>query len=355
MTTTATPGKSVDAALTDRSRDLVIYHFYERDAVYIRNFAHFLLFAYSTDCDFVIVVAGSHTIDLPQRPNVRYIFSENKNNDYGGYCAAMTELGSDISNYDTVFFVNASVRGPFLPPFAMQGWRRVFARKLTGNIGLVGSTINILSERSPHSSQYKAKYGGCVPFSHVQTMAYALSKDALHFLRESGFYTEREALSKDEVILDYEIRLSQLLLKNGWNITALLPEYDSIDYRKPHAEINRVSVGGDPNWASSYFGRAAHPFEVLFIKSSRGIFSAAHFDRLAYSALCRERPNVEWRNGKIIADYKAMLESIPSLSDVVPVSGEEYSMEHILRMTAAMLEQIPLTRGIVGNMLNRLG
>jgi hypothetical protein len=335
-----------------RARNLVIFHFFEKDATYIRNLAHFLLFGYSTECDYVIVVAGPHTIELPARSNVGYLFTENKNNDFGGYCAAIEALGDSVAAYDTVFFVNSSVRGPFLAPAVTQNWQQVFERKLNGDVGLVGSTINILSNRSPFTGRYKAKYGGREPYSHVQTMAYALSKEALGYLREIGFYSNRAQLTKDEVIVEYELGLSQFLLKKGWNISALLPEYALIDYREAHSEINPVASMGDMSWASGYFGRSAHPFEVLFVKTNRGIFPEAYLDRLAYSMLCQKRPGVAWINGAIIADYVAKIESIPTLTELVPTSTGEYSPDHIVRLIHALLATYPESHDIVRRMLD---
>jgi hypothetical protein len=339
-----------------RVRTLVMYHFFEKDQSYVKNLAHFLLFGYSDDCDYLIIVAGAHTISLPRRNNVQYLFTENKNNDYGGYCSAITALGDEVSRYDQVFFVNSSVRGPFLPPGAAQNWQQIFETKLTGEVGLVGSTINILSSASLFSRIYKARYGGREPFSHVQTMSYVLSRAALQYLRESGFYANWPALDKNDVIVDYELELSQRLLRGGWNISALLPEYATIDYRGIHAEINLTSSGGDPSIACRYFGRSAHPFEVLFIKTNREIFHEAYLDRLAYSALLREKPSLEWDDDALIADYVSLLETIPASTECAPVLLNQYpaySIDAVLGLTQVVLDHYPSVRKNLLHMLRR--
>ena len=142
---------------------------------------------------------------------------------------------------------------------------RVSLIKLRDDVGLVGTSINILPEGSYHAENYKRKYGGTEPYSHVQSMAYAMPRRTLEFLVEQGFYADIEARSKPAIIEDYELRLSQLILANGWNIASLLPEYANIDFRKPHDNINPSATAGDLNVPMSYFGRTAHPFELMFL------------------------------------------------------------------------------------------
>jgi hypothetical protein len=340
---------------TAPARSLVVYHFFEKDPIYIRNFAHFLLFGYTEQSDFLIVIAGDHTIDLPRRNNVRYLFTENKNNDYGGYCEAMQVFGDEILAYDYVYFVNSSVRGPFLPPICNQHWQDIFKSKLSEDVGLVGTTINILSSRSYHSERFKRKYGGTEPFSHVQTMAYAMTRRTLTFLCEQGFYTASDVLSKEEVIDEYELRLSQLILRNGWNITSLLPEYADLDYREPHRNINPSASSGDPNDPLCYFGRSPHPFEVMFAKANRNIFSEEYLIRLAYSGFCKNRPNLQWENDTIIRDYASTLESVGRSTDLVPFAdSRSTTTDQILRWVEVMLRQEPGMRPKIEGVLKRM-
>jgi hypothetical protein len=58
-------------------------------------------------------------------------------------------------------WLNSSVRGPFLPAYHPAGvhWTTAFVRKLTGDVKLVGSTINCggayaLSAQQPHVQSY---------------------------------------------------------------------------------------------------------------------------------------------------------------------------------------------------------
>ncbi len=46
-------------------------------------------------------------------------------------------------------------------------------------------------------------------------MVYAMPRHVLAVLRKLGFYSITETFSKDVVISEYELRLSQLVLSNG--------------------------------------------------------------------------------------------------------------------------------------------
>jgi len=225
-------------------KSLVIYHYFEKDKSYRDNFLHFFSFGYSKNTDYIVVISGSHTLDLPSAENISYFFTENHNNDFGGYCHVIKK-GLDVSKYDFFFFVNSSVRGPFLTLRDQEQWTDHFIEQLQSDVGIVGSTINILQASSPYSVLYAEKYGTEFSCSHVQTTSYLLPKKSLLFLIAQGFYDQREILSKDEVIRDYELRLSQLLKEQGWNLKCLLPEYNQVDYRKAHVDINPTSSFGD--------------------------------------------------------------------------------------------------------------
>ncbi|MRW89560.1 hypothetical protein GJ699_06150 [Duganella sp. FT80W] len=275
-----------------KKQTLVIYHYFEKDRSYIENFFHFLAFGYSAELDYLIVIAGGHSVNLPQLENVRYLYTENKNNDFGGYCHAI-KTAIDLHAYEYYVFVNSSVRGPYTAAYSKTCWTNYFLDQLKADpeVGLIGSTINVLSPDSPDSIGYGQKYGGQAPYSHVQTMCYAMPQAVLIYLHDSGFYDVEAELSKTAVIRDYEIRLSQAVLGQGWNIRSLLPEYNHIDYRLKHTNINPVSAHGDANCNFGYFGRTPHPFEVIFMKVNRNMLSMDYLDRLSYSIYTNSRPH----------------------------------------------------------------
>lgn len=261
---------------------LVTYHYYEKDSSYRDNLIHFLSFGYSKEADYIIIIAGDHTLDLPKANNISYIFTENLNNDFGGYCYVINNA-IDIHQYEFFFFINSSVRGPFLTIRDKKPWTEYFIEQLEPDTGIIGSTINILPANSFCATSYVQVYGEAINYSHVQTTSYLLPKKSLLHLLKEGFYDTSGIPDKEEAIRDYELRLSQLIKNQGWNLKCLLPEYNKIDYRLPHEEINPTSDKGDACFKDSYFGRTVNPNEIIFIKTNRNIYPLAYLERLAYS------------------------------------------------------------------------
>lgn len=263
-------------------KNLVIYHYFERDVSYRDNFLHFLSFGYQEENDYVFIVSGQYSVELPKFSNIQYVFTEPKRSDFGGY-AEFINSGFSFQLYEFIFFINSSVRGPYLPAYAQQSWTQVFLKQMGSDVGIVGTSICTLKENFRHSVNYQERFGGVPPYSHVQTMAYVLRRSVLEKLIETGFYQEDRDITKTLAIENYEIHLSQLVLAQGWNLRCLLPEFNSIDYRLPHTNPNPTSTVGDPNEVLGFFGRSAHPYESIFIKTNRNLYTEAYLDRLTYS------------------------------------------------------------------------
>lgn len=291
------------------NKNVVIYHYFEKDASYRDNFLHFLAFGVMPQLDYTFVISGNYTVDLPDLPNVRYFFTQAKNSDFGGYAQLINE-GLSVDPYDNIFFINSSVRGPFVPPYCQQPWYEAFLRQMQGDVGMVGTSICTLKEDFRHSINYQARYGSHPPYSHVQTMAYVLSREVLTQLIADGFYNEDRDSTKTLAIEDYEIHLSQLVLRLGWNLRCLLPEFNGTDYRLSHSNPNPTSTVGDPNEVLGYFGRSAHPYETVFIKTNRDLYTNIYLDRLAYSMLQADnlKTSKEVVSSSSVRDYVNRLE-----------------------------------------------
>lgn len=128
-------------------KTLVFFHFYEANETYLKNLLHFLYFGYSKDAHYVIIITDKCSVDLPSLDNVTYINVQNGNWDYGGYCQAIATV-KDVLDYDYIFFVNCSVRGPFSPPYLKTSWFEIFTDLMVDNVGLVGATINKVTPAS---------------------------------------------------------------------------------------------------------------------------------------------------------------------------------------------------------------
>ncbi|MEY3747075.1 MAG: hypothetical protein RL194_534 [Pseudomonadota bacterium] len=318
------------------SDTLIVYHLFEKDQTYIDNFHHFLRFGYQPDFDYLVVIAGANNTALPEMRNIRYLLTDNHNNDYGGYCAAVQQT-PNILQYETVFFINSSVRGPFLPGGDPRCWTDVFKQHFSDEVGLVGTSINILHDDTIFAERYEKSYQAAKPYSHVQTTAYALNRRCLEVLIDAGFYQPAAEMVKEDVITHYELRLSQLLIEKGWNIKCLLPEYNNIDYRLPHQDINPTSGYGDPSYPCGYFGRTFHPYEVMFIKTNRDMLREQYLERLAYSAHSARPAGANLLEQPGVASYVSKIE----------VAGKSKETVNFNETTLNPLQVMNFVRGLV--------
>ena len=303
-----------------KSKSVVVYHYFEKDQSYIDNFCHFLRFGYRPDMDFVIVVAGHHTIDLPKAANLQYHFAPNMNFDFGGYASAIRSLDL-LNHYDYFIFVNSSVRGPFLPPYVGKSWDQILIDLLEHSVGVAGTAIALTPAHHSIAKLYHAKYGVSPPneeiLAHVQSTCYVLPKNSLQYLVNIGFYESAISLSKDETVRDYEIRLSQLLLAQALTLKCVLPEYNQPDYRELKCDINPFSREGDSGFLDSYFGRTTHPYESMFIKTSRNTYSDEYLKQLAHSMGSQEPVGKELEDSEILSQYNLACKASITSTDQV--------------------------------------
>jgi hypothetical protein len=262
----------------------IVYHYYERDFNYRDNLIYFLSVGILDEYDYYIVIAGQCTINIPKKENIFIINTENKNNDYGGYSKFIKS--QNINKYNFFIFINSSVRGPFLLSHSPSDWTSPFIEKLSGETHLVGSSINQLPTLNLHSKILEKHYAYPPPYVHVQTTSYALTAEALHHLISIGFYANDRLMSKPEVIALYELRLSREIIKNGWNISCVLPLYDSIDYRcDSDVPENHFAKNGNVLFQKGFLGRTLSPFELIFIKINRNMLSQEELDSYTYTTL----------------------------------------------------------------------
>ena len=276
-------------------RIAVLYHYFESNSDYRDNFTHFLSTCYREDIDFYISISDSnHTLELLERPNIKYILCENRNLDFGGFSASLTSIDA-LDAYDSFIFINCSVRGPFLPDYVGGDWTEVFARHLTGDVHLVGTGFSRVPEDS-RLITHLPKGAYAPPYDTLQTTAYALSRTALRRLQESGFYKTDATWTKDEVIALYEIRLSLEIRAQGWKIRCLLPTYSDGD----GATLNLSARGGDPHQRRAFFSRTLSPLELIFVKTGRNMLSERELNSHTYTTLLAHRRNgvLPWSEGE---------------------------------------------------------
>jgi hypothetical protein len=261
----------------------IIYHYFEANQTYKNNFIFFLNTAIDQDANFFIFISGDCSINLPSFQNVQFFFIENKNNDFG----ALTEFHKLSASYKfkNYIVVNCSVRGPFLANYFKKKWYEVFTSYLSDNVALVGGSINLLTEDSPHSIEFGKRHNFKPPYVHVQTTAYALSSKGYKTLAENSFYSPSKRLQKIEVIADYEILMSQILMKAGFAISSLLFPLSNFNYNQKSINWKNTSKNGDMLFESGFYGRSLSPIECLFVKTNRNMISERELCSHTFTAL----------------------------------------------------------------------
>jgi hypothetical protein len=275
----------------------IVFATFEKTEVYAANLAYFLehgvltppVVASHADLHFVIVVNGALTTETEARLHrgvetalasgidVRLIRRDNSGFDFAAYHVGIEALYARpdvLPGLQYVVCINASTRGPFLPQYCYDAglrWVDLFTARLKArthghDLKLVGPTINVL------------KRGGTIQ-PHVQSYAFAIARDALDHVRERGIFGTAYT-SLHDVIENQEIGLSASILAAGWNIGSFAREYAGIDFRPTHPR-HRALCGfngaadiyaGDTVFPGGRcFGRDCHPFELMFVKSNRGV------------------------------------------------------------------------------------
>jgi len=229
-------------------KTLVLYVFdqyNQRVEHYIKN-AIFL----DPDIDFLIINNGSNVEPQTLPDYVIYFKSQNNGYDFGGWSRGL--LYNELyKGYDNFIFLNSSVMGPYLPSYFKGKWTDIYLDGLTDSVKLFGSTIY-----SDVNNPDKCSY--------VNSYIFALTIESLQYL----FY--KQIFSLEDSRDNKEIKMSRVILENGWNIGCLMRYYKDVDFRflaskpsdyKPFlGDIMNVNHFSDKLFNNFY--------ELVFIKGS---------------------------------------------------------------------------------------
>ena len=238
---------------TKNSKTLVLYAFHEYNSR-VLNFINNCIF-YDEDVDFLVIANSlNSTFDVPEY--VKVLNRENIGFDFGAWSHGL--LHDNIyKNYDYFIFINSSVIGPYLPMYYSGNWTDIFIEGLTNEIKLFGCTINC-----------NIIFNNGIP--HVQSYCFSMNKETLEFLiAEDIFSISNYASTMNEAIYLKEIRMSSLIINNGWNIGCLMKYYNGIDFRLPPNQRG-CNLLNDMVYNRSFETKFFKAFEeIVFIKGNR--------------------------------------------------------------------------------------
>ncbi|KAK9918451.1 hypothetical protein WJX75_004177 [Coccomyxa subellipsoidea] len=162
--------------------------------------------------------------------------------------------------YKYFFFMNSSVRGPFLPSYheASVHWTTLYTQRLNNDVKLVGSTINCQPIFWLSDTANEMRHN-----PHVQSYVVATDKVGLQILRDDGtIFKCYESLQ--DVVWYSEVGASRAILEAGYTIDALMMKYTGVDWRnKGNWNCNDRQ---NPYDDFAYDGLMINPLEVLFVK-----------------------------------------------------------------------------------------
>ena len=250
-----------------KNKYVCMYAYYEKNENYKNNLIYFLNNKGILDhVDYYFIVNGNSTIDFPKRKNIKVIYRNNKGYDFGAWSHIIEQYLYNL-DYEYYIFINSSVEGPHIPENSNKNWLELFLELFNNkDVKMVGSTINILEIDVFNLINFEFE----LPYTHIQSMFFILDKEAMTYLNNKHFFNEQKINKMNHIvqmIIHYEITLSQLILKNNWNINCIVPYYKNLDYRKVKKNINKTDY--DVLYKNAFFGRTLLPTEVIFYKKYR--------------------------------------------------------------------------------------
>jgi hypothetical protein len=286
-------------------RALVVYVYYETP-IAKANLEFFLRHGLLPPrfADYVFLLQEGpnvSTVQFPQAVNIQVVRKPNRCFDLGSWGAYLNERNFDVlaATYKYFVFINASVRGPFLPAWAPVNWLTIFASQITDKVKLIGLTANCRGA--------DCGWLGDSQYAHLQSMF--LLTDALG-LRSIWHLLQLCPESKFRAVLDVEMLMSRTIIASGysWRGQMLGTAYEGYLQQCLHGDMMaQYHVPGErlppppptpspapttPDPSNPFLNSEPattttpappptpqhaprlniHPLEVIFIKANRGIY-----------------------------------------------------------------------------------
>ena len=151
--------------------------------------------------------------------------------------------------------------GPYLPENYNGKWTDIFINGLKDNVKLFGSTV-------------------CSHFHpHIQTFIFSLEKETLEYLINWQIFSLTNYYDTlwDTVMLK-EIFMSDLIIRNKWNIGCLIPYYKNTDFVKlvENNDVENNMINGHIEFKSDmmhneFYKKYWVETDIIFFKGNRDI------------------------------------------------------------------------------------
>ncbi len=209
--------------------------------------------------DFLII-CNNPNIKIECPDYVTVIHRDNDGFDFGAWSVGLFDNDRRYK-YDYYIFANSTIIGPFIHHHDKQKWTEKFTDGLVGNVKLFGSFINTC--RAPER------------LSHVQSFIFSMSRETLAFLIDHNIFSIT-SFPVHKPIWEFEWKMSNVIIRNGWNIGCLMRHYKDVDFtfreKPPHAyNIRWLDDVGYPECVDKLYDK----YETVFIKANRcnGIYN----------------------------------------------------------------------------------
>jgi len=192
-------------------------------------------------------------VEIPKYVDI--VFRKNTGYDFGGWSHGLFH-NNNYKKYDNYLFVNSSVYGPYLKDGEPRNsWVYKYLNGLNADVKLFGSTINSM---------------GGSHLAHVQSYIFCVNRETLWFLIEQEIFSlQNIAKTFLEAIYNKEVRMSYLIVNNGWNIGCLHKLYNNVDFRDVKAK-QKLRFKDDIMYPEYISKQPVSIFEELvFVKGNR--------------------------------------------------------------------------------------
>jgi len=204
--------KSSERFLGKTKKIVILYVFHEYNER-VKYFLKNVIF-YDKNIHFV-VICNSETIQFSCPKYVKVLHRPNIGYDFAGWSYGLFK-DNLYHNYDYFIFINSSVMGPYLTN--KKSFVNKYLDPLSTSVKLFGSTINTIKEPKT--------------MSHIQSSIFSMDKQTLQFLIDKEIFSLTNiAKTFKHAIWDKEVKMSRLIIENGWNIGCRHKLYKNVDFR----------------------------------------------------------------------------------------------------------------------------